>query len=710
VHAAGIVHGDIKASNVMREGDDQGANAGRIVLMDFGSAHETARSGTPSAGTPLYSAPEVLAGGTLTASADVYALGVLLYRLVSGQFPIVDGPVDALLARHAAGDRRSLRALRPDLPPAFVQIVERAIDPDPRHRCRDAGEMERALLAVLGARSETQARHRFDVKALAAAFVLGAVVCSGAWWATLQWPRWTQARFRIAPTGPAIATSLAAVVPGSEQGGNFGHALAVVGDVNGDSLPDLLVGSVHAEGGRGSADLLLGRRGAAPQPALHMRGGGAGDAFGYAVAGGGDLNGDGTADFAIAAKQADAGQVDTGGAYVFFGGTGLDAEPDLTVTPGEAHGYFGNTLACSGDVNGDGYADLAVGAPLATWSGSPTGRAFVYWGGAPMDAVPDLELSSAAVESQFGVAVAIGDLNGDGFAEVIVGSNWENTDGPLAGRVYVYHGGRNADATADLTLRGPHEQALFGYPLCVLDLNGDQFGDLAVGSGGSQGDQPLQVRIYFGGSRFDAQPDLTLAGPSASDAFGYAIVPAGDVNGDGLADLLVTAPFQDEVMRNSGAVYVYFGGRDMDAIADLQVLGEQSWERFGWSVAALGDSRGDGFGDFVVGAPGGVRDTGKLCWFEAQRYALERPRPGDVWQAGRQTTIAWRGGERADVALSTDGGRSFVRIAAGVGGQDENSFTFLPPSTGCDSAWVRLSPAQSAIGGESVRGPIRIVP
>jgi serine/threonine protein kinase/tetratricopeptide (TPR) repeat protein len=146
VHAAGLVHGDVKATNVMRE------EGGRIVLMDFGAA--SSRSRDPSSlataeafGTPMVLAPEVLRGEPARPSSDLYSVGVLLHRLVSGRYPVEARTWAELREKHERGERTPLRDLRPDLSPAFVQVVERAIEPDPGARFRTAGEMERSLLA-----------------------------------------------------------------------------------------------------------------------------------------------------------------------------------------------------------------------------------------------------------------------------------------------------------------------------------------------------------------------------------------------------------------------------------------------------------------------------------------------------------------------------------------------------------------------------------
>jgi serine/threonine-protein kinase len=143
VHAARLVHGDVKAQNVMRE------HGGRIVLMDFGAGRAQDADPAGVAGTPMYLAPEVLAGEPPTIQSDLYSLGVLLFHLLTAAYPYSGADLDELGAAHADRARVWLRDLRPDLPDALVQSIERAIDADPARRFATAGEMERALATSL---------------------------------------------------------------------------------------------------------------------------------------------------------------------------------------------------------------------------------------------------------------------------------------------------------------------------------------------------------------------------------------------------------------------------------------------------------------------------------------------------------------------------------------------------------------------------------
>jgi tRNA A-37 threonylcarbamoyl transferase component Bud32 len=141
VHGARLIHRDVKAQNVMRASD-----GGRIILMDFGAGEFIDQTpGASRIGTPLYLAPELWAGGTASVRSDIYSLGVLLFFLVTGTFPVQGTSVAELTEAHSVGERQRLRDIRPDLPDFFVTIVERALAADPARRFASAGEMHAAL-------------------------------------------------------------------------------------------------------------------------------------------------------------------------------------------------------------------------------------------------------------------------------------------------------------------------------------------------------------------------------------------------------------------------------------------------------------------------------------------------------------------------------------------------------------------------------------
>jgi hypothetical protein len=393
------------------------------------------------------------------------------------------------------------------------------------------------------------------------------------------------------------------------------------------------------------------------------------DYSGYSVSSAGDVNGDGLADLIVGAIYSDpASAASTGRSYVVFGqtsGTGIDLSAVAAgvggfVINGQCtFDYSGYSVSSAGDVNGDGLADLIVGAYASDpASGQDAGRSYVVFGKTTGTAI-DLSAVAAGVggfvingQSEYaysGYSVSsAGDVNGDGLADLIVGAyNSDPASGQDAGRSYVVFGktsgvGINLSAVAagvgGFVINGQCATDYSGYSVSSAgDVNGDGLADLIVGapySDPASGADAGRSYVVFGkttGTAIDLSAvaagvgGFVINGQCADDYSGYSVSSAGDVNGDGLADLIVGANYSDPASGpNAGRSYVVFGqksgtGIDLSAVAagvgGFVINGQCTYDYSGLSVSSAGDVNGDGLADLIVGAyssdPAAGTDAGR---------------------------------------------------------------------------------------------------
>lgn len=308
----------------------------------------------------------------------------------------------------------------------------------------------------------------------------------------------------------------------------------------------------------------------------------------------GDFNGDGTDDIAIGAPETDAGAgTDQGTVYVFFGGSGLvsanAAQANVVLTGEAGDDLFGRAVAAL-DIDGDGSDDLAVGAPQIE---AGSGNVYLFVGGSSFSstgaASANSRVSGTSTGDQFGKSLAVGNVNGAGPDDLIVGSpGFANGPSPGdfdAGAVYVFAGGSRSLGTTTTSLArlvGTEGQDQFGEHVQAGDLNDDNVDDVIVGAPfafGTNLSQSGVVYVYNGGTGITGNllttsASFTISAPQADTEFGTLQQPL-DVSGDGVADLAVYAPLATEgVISNGGALYLFFGGSTFDTTVDLRVDGQ----------------------------------------------------------------------------------------------------------------------------------------
>jgi hypothetical protein len=222
-----------------------------------------------------------------------------------------------------------------------------------------------------------------------------------------------------------------------------------------------------------------------------------------------------------------------------------------------------------------------------------------------MNNVSDLFVKGDLNTDSFGSTVAnAGDINNDGYDDVIIYAYRAN----YIGKTYVLLGGSNMNSTVDYTMDGFDKSDYFGQSISYAgDLNNDGIDDLVVGDQGYHTNTGSAF-VYYGNTTFDATPDWQALGEESGAYFGYSVADAGDVNGDGYDDFILGS---DGYNQSTGHVFIHFGGMDVDSIADFTLTGEGRTNSFGWSVSSAGDVNHDGFDDIIVGIPGYNSYTGK---------------------------------------------------------------------------------------------------
>lgn len=458
-----------------------------------------------------------------------------------------------------------------------------------------------------------------------------------------------------------------------DQGDFRGGSVASAGDVNGDGIDDLLIGA-YREGEDGTLTsetyVVFGSTEARSvnfelstldgQNGFVLNGLDDENVSGTSVASAGDVNGDGIDDLLIGAEYAGMNGAGSGETFVVFGSaSGFGASLDLSSLDGtngfvvngvDAGDFSGSAVSSAGDVNGDGIDDILIGAPGDRQVlGNDIGQSYVVFGSASgfdaslelsaLDGTNGFALGGGTAGDYAGASVSsAGDVNGDGIDDILIGAAGATGENFQSGKTYVVFGSANGfDANLDLSaLDGSDGFVLNGVDIfdssgaavsSVGDVNNDGVDDIIIGAAGADRDGTLLTGesyvVYGSATGFDASFDLSsldgdngfvLNAVDVGDLSGYSVSSAGDVNGDGISDILLVSYGADPEGYYTGEAYVVYGSETgFDASFDLASLdgsngfalnGVHLDDYSGRSASAAGDLNGDGFDDIVMGAYG----------------------------------------------------------------------------------------------------------
>jgi hypothetical protein len=439
------------------------------------------------------------------------------------------------------------------------------------------------------------------------------------------------------------------IFTGAGEGDSSGEVFTGAGDLNGDGLDDLVLAGPREDVERqdmmplayagkvylvpGSADLAGSSLG---EGVLSLDGAVVNDQVGSAIAGVGDVNGDGLDDLCVVTQGRDAGCSSCGATYLLLGTpdlSDLSLEDPATVIVGDSDDRpTGMTLAGVGDINGDGFDDLLLGSELGhhydlRWS-REGGRAYLFLGSADPSAtsMADVDAWYRSDDSYEHVGAALagaGDVDGDGLDDMLIGVPGKSTE--LGHGAVCLVLGSSSPAT---TYMEDADALHFGDPwahpepspvgvgesvAAAGDVNGDGLADFVYGAAGSDdaGDDSGCACLVLGAfSPLDGTvttADAQLLGEASGDRAGEVVAGVGDLDGDGFDDIAVSAPGHDESGADSGAVYLVLGSpqpaRILLTIADAKLTGQAAGDVAGAWLAGAGDTDGDGLDGFLIGAP-----------------------------------------------------------------------------------------------------------
>jgi hypothetical protein len=494
------------------------------------------------------------------------------------------------------------------------------------------------------------------------------------------------------------------IINSNDKNDNLGYSISNAGDINGDGIQDIIIGSPlsdpNDQSNAGNSYIVFGNNNSSANiidistldgiNGFTVNGSGIGDQSGRCVSAAGDINGDGIDDLIIGAPFADSNGDDSGAAYLIFGRRDFSSLPTINPSSLGDNGFIINGLnpqdqlgyrvSSAGDLNHDGFDDVIIAAPPNAYvyppvTGDQAGKVYVIFGSEKfnpsnpnfdtcnfdlnsLDGNNGFVINGSRADDYLGIGLNRGgDFNGDGIDDLIIGSPFHDFNGFRSGQAYVIFGSKESfssslnvsqlDGVNGLVINGQEGDQLGFSVSSAGDINHDGIGDIIVSAHDADPngvDAAGVAYVVFGAStQFNSELDLSnlngnngfvINGIGELDKTSWAVTGLGDVNGDGIDDLLVSAAHADANGDNSGQAYVIFGGNKFSSTINLAEIddtkgfiinGKSENHNLGYSASGVGDINGDGVSDILISAPfagsgevyvvfgnNGLTDTGEI--------------------------------------------------------------------------------------------------